>query len=297
MQKIDFFGGVHGNFLELVVNVAINQIEYNITKPQFTVSGACHLKNLDIDYHKMIVADHYSYFKIPFNVDDLVIRIVPTADDMLIGLTNCFLRAGDEKFDIDTLEQNTISKLSLFSKGANFANTIVAEHGTAVNYPRSVIRNYFYSMLSDNLLGLDMLTCHAPSTTQKHDFPFRAFFDLGNFYQELNKIAKFLGLNFYPSIALSKLHDEFLALNQGYHSEIKCKKVWQAILHNDSLDIKLNLLEEAWINHQAASCFRCYDLPLLIQDSYPSNTLEISNAIFKWKSQDYGCPTSTQDTN
>ena len=47
MQKIDFFGGLHGNFLELVVNVAINQTGYDISKPQFTEDGACHLKNND----------------------------------------------------------------------------------------------------------------------------------------------------------------------------------------------------------------------------------------------------------
>lgn len=287
MQKIDFFGGLHGHFLELVVNVAINQNGYDITKPQFTVDGACHLKNRDKSYHEMIVARHFSFFKIPFNIDDLVVRIVPTADDMLIGLTNCFLRAGNMKFDIDSLEQDTINKLSSFDKGANFANTITTEHGVAVNYPRSIIRNYFYSMLTDDSLGLDMFTMHDPFPRQKHNFPFRAFFDIGTFYQELNKIANFLELNFYPTVELSKLHDEFLRRNQGYHSEIKCKQVWQAILHNESLDIKLNLIEEAWINHQVASCFRCYDLPLLSQDQYPANTSEISTAIFDWKSRDH----------
>lgn len=290
MQKIDFFGGLHGHFLELVVNTAINQNGYDLSKPQFTQDGACHLKNFDSSYHKTTVAGHFSFFKMPFDINDQVIQIVPTADDMLIGLTNCFLRAGDDAIDIVSLEKDTINKLTSFSigKGTNFANTIKSEHGVAVDYPRSVIRNYFYSMLSDNSLGLDMFTMHDPFPRQKHIFPFRAFFNIGTFYQELNKIANFLNMDFYPTVELSKLHNEFLQHNQGYFSELKCKQVWQAILHNDSLDIKLNLIEESWINHQVAMCFRCYDLPLLSQDSYPTNTSEISFEIFNWKSKDRG---------
>ena len=287
MQKIDFFGGLHGNFLELVVNVSINQIGYDISKPQFTKDGACHLKNKDSTYKKMTFAGHHSYFKHPFNVGDNVIQIVPTGDDLLIGFTNSFLRAGDQKFDIDNLELDTINKLSNLEKSANFKNTLLSDYGVKTDYPRSVIRNYFYSMLGDYDNGLGMFTSFDNTPANIHHFPFRAFFNIQKFYPELNEIAKFLGLNFYPTIELAKLYDNFLKYNQGYHSEVKCKKIWQAILHGESNEIKLNLLEEAWINHQVARCFRCYDLPLLIQDQYPSDTLEISQAIFKWKSQDY----------
>ena len=287
MQKIDFFGGLHGNFLELVVNVAVNQTGYDISKPQFTKDGACHLKNKDSTYKKMICARHYSYFNLPFNVSDNVIQIVPTDDDLLIGFTNSFLRAGDQKFDIDNLELDTINKLSNLAKSANFKNTLLGDYGVKTDYPRSAIRNYFYSMLGDSDNGLGMVNSFDNTPTNIYHFPFRAFFNIRQFYQELNEIAKFLGLNFYPTIELAKLHDNFLKYNKGHHSEVKCNQIWQAILHGKSSDIKLNLLEEAWINKQVATCFRCYDLPLLLQDQYPTNTLEISQAVFKWKSQDY----------
>jgi hypothetical protein len=287
MQKIDFFGGLHGNFLELVVNVTINQNGYNISKPQFTKDGSCHLKNRDESYEKIIDAHHYSFYKMPFAEDDIVIRIVPTAEDMLIGVTNSFLRAGDQKIDIDNLENDTINKLSNFGKSGLFKNTIIQDYGVKPNYPRSNIRNYFYSMLEDHNNGLKMFTTFDDTVTPAHHFPFRAFFDIGQFYQELNKIANFMGLNFYPTVELGKLYIDFLKYNQGYCSEIKCKQIWNSILHNCSTEIKLNLIEEAWLNHQVASCFRCYDLPLLMQDQYPTNTLEISQAIFNWKSKDY----------
>lgn len=286
MQKIDFFGGLHGNFLELVVNVAINQTGYDISQSQFTPDGACHLKNKKSSYKKLIVAQHYSFFKIPFTSKDVVIRIVPTSNDLLIGLTNSFLRAGDQKFDLDNLEINTIAKLSTITKGVNFKNTLIEDFGVKVDYTRSSVRNYFYSMLEDFDNGLGMITTFNPAPSV-YQFPFRSLFDIRDFYQELNNIAKFLGLNFYPTTGLSKLHSDFLKFNQGFHSEIKCKEIWQTILQGQSMKIKLNLLEEAWLNHQVAICFRCYDLPLLMQDNYPTDTLDISQAIFEWKSKDY----------
>lgn len=286
MQKIDFFGGLHGNFLELVINVAINGVGYDITKPQFTPDGACHLKNKDSDYVKIMDAKQWSFFQIPFLEDDVVIRIIPTADDMLIGLTNSYLRAGDEKFDIDNLEIDTIKKLSTLQKGIPFQNYLIKEHGIKANYPRGVIRKYFYGLFQDHNYGLGMFT-NFDHANKVHHFPFRSFFDLGQFYHELNNIAYFLDLNFYPTPDLARLHNDFIKLNQGYHSEVKMKKIWHSILYGHSCNIQLNLIEEAWINHQIAVAFRCYDLPLLAEDQFPVNTLEISHAIYQWKSQDY----------
>lgn len=285
MQKIDFFGGFHGNFLELVVNVSINQNGYDITKPQFTKDGACHLKNKDSSYSRIAVAHHYSFFKRPLGHDDKVIQIVPTTNDLLIGLTNGFLTAGDQQMDIDNLNKDTLNKLSKLDKGINLKNTIINDYGTRIDYPRSAIRNYFYSMLNDHDNGLKMLASFQP-TRYTHQFPFRAFFDIGYFYQELNAIAKFLVLNFYPTVELGELHRQFMELNEGYHSEVKCRQIWQDILLGRSRDIKLNLLEEAWINHQVANTFRCYDHPLLSRDQYPTNTLDITQAIFAWKATD-----------
>jgi hypothetical protein len=206
---------------------------------------------------------------------------------MLIGITNSFLRAGNQKIDIDNLENDTINKLSGFRKTEFFKNTIIEDYGVKTNYPRSSIRNYFYSMLQEHNNGLRMFTTFSDTPTDVHEFPFKAFFDIGYFYQELNNIAKFLGLNFYPTVELGKLHSDFLKYNQGFHSEVKCKHIWYSILHTIPCEIKLNLIEEAWINYQVASCFRCYNLPLLMQDQYPTNTLDISRAVFDWKSKDY----------
>jgi hypothetical protein len=111
-------------------------------------------------------------------------------------------------------------------------------------------------------------------------------FDIKNITSELNNIAKFLNLNFFPTTELIRLHNDFLKRNQGYQSEIKCTAILKDIWAGRSTDIDLNIIEEAWINWQVARSLRCYDLPILISNNYPKNTLEISQAVFDWKSKD-----------
>ena len=292
MQKIDFFGGLHGNYLELLINVFINQNGYDINRPIFTAIGACHLKNTDNTYSQHTKAYHYSYFNLPFKTDDQVIKIVPNVDDLLIGITNSFLRAGDQTFDLATLEIDTINKLKQIPKARYFLQTLFNDHGEQKNFSRQILRNYFYSMFDIHEYGLGMFTIFSSDIKCYYDFPFRALFDTNKLFYELNNIAKFLGENFYPTDKLMQLHEKFLELNQGYHSEIKCSKLLCDIWAGRSSALDLNLVEEAWINWQIARSLRCYDLPLLIKDAYPTNTLEISQAIFDWKSKDY--PTTHQ---
>jgi hypothetical protein len=287
MQKIDFFGGLHGNYLELLVNVFIHQNNFDITQPVFTETGACHLKNTYDTYLRTTVAGHFSYSKSLFDVNDKVIKIVPTIDDMLIGITNSFLRAGDQIVDINNLEIDTIKKLEKLPKTAKFLESLINDHGTQDNYSRNILRNYFYSMFDVHEYGLKMFTEFSPDIRCYCNFPFRALFDSNKLFFELNNIAKFLELNFYPSEQLMQMHEKFLELNQGHQSEIKCAKILRCIWAGKSIGIKLNLIEEAWINWQIARSLRCYDLPILIGKQYPTNTLEISKAVFDWKSGDY----------
>jgi hypothetical protein len=290
MQKIDFFGGAHGNYLELLINVFIYQNNYDITRPVFTETGACHLKNGDLSYQQIVKAGHYSYSRMPFEKDDQVIKIVPDIDDMLIAITNSFLRAGDQLFDLDHLEIGTIKKLENLSKAKNFLTMLIDNHGIQENYPRHILRNYFYSMFDVYEYGLGMFNDFSPDIHSHYNFPFRALFDTNRLFCELNNIAKFFEVNFYPTDKLMQTHEKFLQLNQGYHSEIKCTAVLADIWAGRSNNIDLNIIEEAWINWQIARSLRCYDLPVLSADQYPANTLEISKSIFDWKSKDYPVP-------
>jgi len=288
MHKIDFFGGLHGNYLELLANVFIYQNHYDLTKPLFNEVGACHLKEHDPTYQKYIQAHHWSHFQIPFNSDDVVVRIVLDHEDMLIAVINSFYRAGDQVFDLETLEKDTINKLKKLPKADKFLDTLIKDFGIKIDYPRSLLRNYFYSMFDSYEHGLGMYIDFDPTIPKWHNFPFRAFFDLRTLCVELNSMSKFLGLNFYPTQQISVVHQEFLRLNQGITIELRSRQIFDDIMSGKNSKIeKLTLPEEAWISWQIAKIFRCYDLPILNQDSFPNNTRDISLAVYDWKSKDY----------
>lgn len=279
IRKIDFFGGLHGNYLELVINHAIDQNPYDISTPQFNDNGACHKKIESNQYQPITVAGHFSYFNKTFDSSDQVIRIVPKQEDMLIAITNSFLRAGDKTFDLDNLETNTIEKLLYFPKAANFLKILIRDYGETKDYPRGVLRNYFYSMFDDPVNGIDMMTNWLPAQ-HYHNFAFESFFDINFFFESLQKIANFVNLRFLPTPALVNLHFEFLRLNQGYHSQLKCNKIIEAIITNQSMPLKLNIIEEAWVNYRISRTFNLYAVPELEANKYPADTRLMSAICF-----------------
>ena len=286
MEKIDFFGGAHGNFLELMINLFVYQIEFD-NNLLFNANGACHIKNQTTSYRPIIKCGHFSFFNRPFNPDDKVIEIHCKDEDMLIAISNSLTRAGDQVIDITNLEKVTLSKLAKLPKAQGLLRDLINEHGEQENYPRSVIRNYFYSKFDDPANGIDQFN-NFKFAGSRHMFPFDALFDLEKFYLELNKCAFFLDRNFYPTERTVSIWKKFIELNQGYHSYVKCQKILYCILANEEMDISnLNIVEEAWLLYKISRMFRCYDHPLLNVDTFVSNTREISRITYKWKKGDY----------
>lgn len=279
VRKIDFFGGLHGNYLELAINHAIDQNSYDITLPQFDKNGACHEKNIDVNYRPITISKHYSFLNSPFHKDDLVIRIVPEQEDMLIAITNSFLRAGDQKLDIDNLEINTTQKIQGLPKISQFLQLLIRMYGPSDQYPRHALRKLFYSMFDNQENGINMMTNWQPAV-HCHNFTFSSFFNLDYFFESLQKVAKFVNMEFLPTRELVNLHLEFLRLNQGYHSYLKCNDVMESIISGKSLMLNLNILEEAWINYRISKTFNLYDVPELETDTYPINTKIISELCF-----------------
>lgn len=294
MKKIDFYGGLHGNFLELTVNLFIHQIDYDLSLSQFTDHGSCHIKETISSYDPITVAGHWSGKGSSFDDNDQVIQIVVTETDLLTAVTNSYNRAGDEQIDLDSIEKDTIKKLSKLSKTNTLLSTLTSEHGIRYDYPRSIFRNYFYSMFNDRENGLDKFNSFYKGNYDIYQFPFSCFFDISEFYYHLNGIAKFYQLNFYPTVELATLHSQFIEKNQGFHSQKKLFRAWQDIVSGRSENYYFNVAEEAWINWQISRIFRCYDHPELNQDIYPTNTRHISQIVFDWKSLDY--PVMQQDS-
>lgn len=287
MDKIDFFGGCHGNFLEVVLDMFVYNNDTMKGEPLFNNSGAAHLKGNNTNYVPMIRAKHYSYNSVPFNDEDKVIEIHCCEEYRLAALTNALLRAGNQKVDIDNLHKNTIAKLKAVPKAYIDLKDIIEEHGIQENYHKQILRNYFYSKFEYCNYGISMWNTFNHKG-QKYVFPLSAFYNLEQFYYHLNQCAYFLDLNFYPTTETAKTWHEFIIRNQGYQSQQKCDKIIKSILDNTQLSIeKLTLIEEAYISHRIAKLFRCYDHPLFTGESFPTSTSEISNAIYWWKSKDF----------
>lgn len=290
MEKIDFFGGTHGNFLELMINLFIHQIDFK-SDSIFNDNGACHLKDSQEQYVPIIRCGHYSsysaHLKHRFNDDDSVIEIHCDPDSMLPALVNSLTRANDEVIDLVDLEHSTIAKLSSLPKAKLFLDDLVKEFGIRTNYPRSIIRNYFYSKFDSPELGLNQFN-EFIHTGRKMTFPFGAFFNLEQFYLEMNKCAFFLGMNFYPTTRTFALWEEFISRNQGYASMVKCNNIMSHILSNQSYPTTdLTLVEEAWILHRLSLIYRFYDPSLLAADTFPANATDIYRIVSKWKEGDY----------
>lgn len=277
MNKIDYWGGLHGNYLELIVNVFIYENGYDVSQDLFDANGSCHKKNQDPSYVRHIHAYHFSFDDRPIQANDLVIRIVPDRDDLLIALTNSFLRAGDQEIDLDRFSATVTAS----HKGQAFVDNL--SRTSSGDLSRSAVRGYFYAMLQEPQHGLDNMIKFNTVPHKVYNFPFRAFFDLAWFYRELNAIADFLGFNFYPTVRLAEIHRQFLAINQGLQSEIRCHAAWADIVSNQSRVLSLNVLEEAWINAQIANSLRAYDLVELNGEQFPTNTAVFAGILFDWK--------------
>jgi hypothetical protein len=190
---------------------------------------------------------------------------------MLIAVTNSFLRAGNLVLDIDHLDQDTYSKMSNLPKLRLFLKNLIDNHGLRQCYPRHILRHYFYSMFAVPECGIDMFNHWLPAN-HVHEFRFSSFFSFDKFYQELQSVAKFFNLEFLPSSDLVVLHENFLRVNQGWHSHNKCSKIIESIIKQKNIQLDLNIIEEAWISWKIAQIFNIYDLDCMQQEQFPKET-------------------------
>lgn len=106
MISIDFQGGAHGNFLEVVCNKIAGVDCAGLPFNQF---GASHQKTYTLP--KQFVANHFSFLPADITTQK-VISIQMTEDDLLPLSQISLLRAGDFGIDNDHLEINTYNKLN-----------------------------------------------------------------------------------------------------------------------------------------------------------------------------------------
>lgn len=105
MIQIDFQGGAHGNYLEFVCNKICG---ITADRLPFSDKGAAHTKKYTQE--KIFYSGHYSYSGLP--LENKLISIQITADDLLPLTQISLLRAGDYGYDSNELEIDTYNKLN-----------------------------------------------------------------------------------------------------------------------------------------------------------------------------------------
>lgn len=260
MIWLDFHGSTHGHFLEYVSNIWIMKTpsgSKNIFHPE---TGSAHSTDLEYKNNRIIKCGHFSTSKVftPDPTDQIIqINFEHTNDrDFFIGMTNAIYKAADVGFErhINTAPPDVLKS--------------PAKH-----------RNLWYSRINerDNYFQIygELKAWDEPM----HTFAFRSFFNLVEFFKELNALAHFLNQTFVPDDSLEDIWKTFISRNQGLQSYNKCQHILESIISNADTPIQCTPIEEGWINFNLSKMFRLYDGILFESDAYPTSTKEISNIV------------------
>ena len=262
---IDFAPGLHGHFLEYVINRYIFAVDTQI-KSIFQSSGACHPINTDPAYqsHKLINRGHYSAFEQPYPITAKKIVFVehdPVLDFVL--LTNIYYRChpdsiGVEDFNVDEIKQ--LHQSMMFS-------------GTDQD-----LKNNWYNKLMEH--HFDHAQKQSNTALPVFKFGYQSFFRLYDFLLELKAVADFLEHTFRFDQSLVVLWQEFMDRNQGFHLWKESNRLFESIVSGADVDIKDDWKIHAHLNYQISQVFQLYDHPRLFsQEPYPTSTKEVYDII------------------
>jgi hypothetical protein len=262
MIKIDFHAGTHGHFLEYITNVYIMQTAPSNTSIFRPPTMSAHDPDINYLSNRQIICGHFSdpefYKGEPFDKNDQIIRIVFDTDDdiFLVALTNLICKAGDHGFN-----------KQLLAIPDHVRNNPVAH------------RNDWYSKFEERDLYSPHYKKFIPVPNKIFEFSLNSFFCFTAFCTELNKLAKFLNQTFYPDSSLYTLWKEFINVNQGWQSYVKCRQIIEDIFSNKFINIDCSIIEEGWLNYRLTRICQIYSGPLFDNPVYPTNTQVIYNIL------------------
>jgi hypothetical protein len=264
---VDFAPGLHGHFLELIINKYIFGIPYN-KEAVFQSSGAVHVINTDQDYQSTKLANcgHYSSFgyAYPQDVQKIVfIKHAPVFDIVL--LTNIFHRCHPDAVSVDDF---------------NFKEILsVHENTMALNNSNSDIdfRKDWFSKLTER--HFELTDCRPVTELPVFDFDYSTFFNLPDFCNELKRTSKFLNSTFLFDESLVDLWYDFKQRNQGWQLYTQAQDLLTKTLSGVDAPIPDDWKIHAYLNYQVGKLFELYDGELHTNPAYPTTTTQLSNII------------------
>jgi hypothetical protein len=263
MIIIDYGPGLHGNFLEYIINRYIFKIPVAVDQI-FHPTGAAHFLKVDKNYQAcaIVKANHYAGSDVLKNVTQAIYIKHYSPYDFVL-LTNIFNRChprNEQILNEDVIHQEQLKIMGIFENETQR------------------LRNHWYVKLKEK-------HCSQFYTKQlgeipSHDFDYQSFFTLDQFVEELKKTANFLSMTLHYDTTLSELWNLFIKKNTGWSRYQTARKIVCAILNQENITLPTDDWQlQAYINYNLSSMFDIYDGALFDYDSYPNNTLEIYHLI------------------
>jgi hypothetical protein len=272
MIEIDFFGGLHGNFL----CYAINSLDKSVRAyDPFTVYGTSHKP-----YPKIIArCGHYSAHPETYKrSSDHVVSIIADKEDCLLVNLLSYGRSGDYDFDLKNFNINFYDQL----KNTNFKDTIDhidLTYNTDIKVTNSISRGILREYYKFNFK--DYLTNNIIQQIQKQKYTFDVLkinfielYSFDSFLLLIDKIINYFDLPYLiDTIWYSELWNKFISGITEIDQYRNAKFILDAVMTRQFKEIDLNLLQESWLNARLELAYN-KEMPLN-QEKYFKNTLEI----------------------
>lgn len=262
---LDFAPGLHGHFLELVLNKYIYGVEFSGEDP-FQSSGAVHAINVDEHYQQTKVVDrgHFSSFNYSFR--DTVNKIVfinHYQELDVVLLTNIHHRCHPDSISATDFNAEFIRQMH----EKNLAQ------GSDLD-----LRSDWFSKLNERSF-LEHALIRPSSVLPVYDFDYKSFFDLNNFCVELQKTAHFLEETFKFDTSLADLWHDFMQRNQGWALYQQAESILVSTVSKQPMPIPNDWKLHAYLNFRLSRMFDIHDGMLYTSEKYPSTTLELLEVV------------------
>jgi len=265
MIALDFAPGMHGHFLEYVINHYIFQgIKLDNI---FQSSGAADRINVHTEYQnsKAVHCGHYSSFDYAW--ESAVTKVIFIRHDSgldFVLLTNIYHRChpvAAQQFDFDA------EKIKQYHRDVMLLDTTEEWQ----------LKNNWVAKLNER--HFDHATCYPQTDLPVLEFDFSCFFDFVKFVKELQRVSEFVNATFVYDSSLYDLWEEFLSKNQGYKLYTEANNIVAHACANRSCAIPNDWKLHAYLNYVMSKSFRLYDGVLHSDQSYPTDTVELYQII------------------
>lgn len=261
LVALDFAPGLHGHFLEFVVNKFIYGVKYN-DLDIFQSSGAAHAINVNDSYQstKIVHRAHYSSFTFPYPRDTTAVIFIdhriPDLDIVL--LTNIYHRCHPNSMESTDFNVEEIKQMH---RQFLLTNSDLES------------RNNWFAKLNER--HFDHAFMQPKTNLPVFYFNYASFFNLLDFYLELKRLSKFLNETFTADDSLAQLWSEFILKNQGWTLYNLGNSLLESALFGGNKQIPDDWKLHAYLNFKLSKIFDLYSGVLHTDKNYPSTTSEL----------------------